>query len=120
MGMPSEEFWHGRPALVKAYRKAMDERRAEAYRSEWRQGIYVMEALLSASAAFREFSRGIEHEYPEQPLFSTEHDKEAAEEARDKRKMERMKALFGARVAKVNMRFEKASEGNDDVDGSDD
>ncbi len=71
IGMSAEEFWHGDFRLAGAYRKAEEIRRENRYAAEWRAGVYTFEALLTASPAFRELTRGLDHEYPERPIFST-------------------------------------------------
>ena len=109
IGMSSEEFWHGNPKLAVAYREAERIRRDNRYLAEWRAGVYVFEALLSASPAFREISKGVEHSYPKEPLFSTTA-KAVSEEDREKAEMERKKDAFMAMVAKVNAKFAQDEE----------
>lgn len=48
MGMTYDEFWHGAPSLVRAYRKAYDIRRHEKNYEQWMQGRYIFEALRCA------------------------------------------------------------------------
>lgn len=110
LGMSQEEFWFGEPRLAVAYREAEKMRRENLYFAEWRQGRYVYEALLAASPAFRELSKGIEHEYPQQPLFSNLLDQEALEEQRERARFEKMMKLFEARAASIN---DKLREGED-------
>lgn len=69
MGMSYDEYWYGDFELTRYYRKAYELKLERQYYDEWRQGIYVLEALLAASPAYREMGKGIEHEYPKQPLF---------------------------------------------------
>lgn len=69
IGMSQAEFWHGAPGLARAYWRAEELRRERAYTDEWRLGVYIVEAMLTASDAFREVSKGIGHQYPKAPLF---------------------------------------------------
>ena len=100
--MSSEEFWHGQPKLATAYREAERIRRDNRYLSEWRAGVYVYEALLTASPAFREISKGINHDYPQKPLFSSVPEKGPSEEDKMKDQMEKNKAAFMAMAEKLN------------------
>lgn len=113
IGMSPHEFWHGDPKLAKAYREAERIRRDNRYLSEWRAGRYVYEALLSASPAFREISKGIEHDYPKEPLFSTAPRKGASVEDENKARMEKNKAAFMAMAEKLNAELaeRKAKQG---------
>ena len=103
--MTADEFWHGKPELAVAYRKAYKIRKRNALIQEWRQGVYVYEALLSASPAFREISKGIKHDYPSKPLFDVELEEHVSEEAANKAKMEEQKAKFTAMMEAVNRKF---------------
>lgn len=107
--MSSEEFWHGDLKLAVAYREAEKIRRENRYLAEWRSGIYVREALLSASPAFREFSKGIEAAYPEQPLFTTR-DAIDVEEEKNRREMLKMRARFEEMAKVFNQKFAKQQE----------
>ena len=99
--MSAEEFWHGKPRLAVAYRDAEKIRRENRYLSEWRQGIYTFEALVTASPAFREMSKGVEHSYPSKPLFST-HSQEERKEQEEMERMEKNMAVFMAMANKFN------------------
>lgn len=100
--MSPEEFWHGHPKLAEAYREAELARRDNRFYSEWRQGLYVLQALLSAAPAYREWTKGAEHEYPKEPLFSTRPAKAETEEDRERALMEQNKARFIAMAEKLN------------------
>lgn len=110
IGMSPEEFWHGDPRFAKAYREAEKIRRDNRYMAEWRTGIYMYEALLSASNAFREVSKGIDHKYPQSPLFSTDPQKEETEEDKSRAAMEKNKANFKALAERINQRLREKQE----------
>lgn len=113
MGMSNDEFWHGNPKLAIAYREAERIKRDNRYLAEWRAGVYMLEALLTASPAFREISKGIDHQYPTKPIFSTTPVKEPSDEDRWREQMERSKAAFMAMAEKFNTEFaeRKATQG---------
>ncbi len=92
MGMPAEEFWHGDPELAHGYREAWKMRMQSAYKAEWRQGRYVLEAMAAMLAK--------DYSYPEEPLFTMESPEEA-EARRAEQAMRRMKEAFLARVEKL-------------------
>lgn len=103
--MSAEEFWHGNPRLVSAYREAERMRRENRYINEWRSGVYVYQALLAASPAFRDLGGGIEHDYPSEPLFSTSPKKVMSEDDRQRAQMEDNMAAFKAMAERFNARF---------------
>lgn len=105
MGMSAEEFWHGDFRLCEAYRKAARIRQSNTLEAEWRAGVYVFEALVSASNAFREFGKGVDHAYPEKPVFSFYEDD--GDKDGDRRQMEKMKAVVEAYAAGFNARLRK-------------
>lgn len=100
--MSAEEFWHGDVRLAVAYREASKIRRNNKLHAEWRQGAYIIEAMLAASPAFREFGKGVEHEYPSEPIFSDPSRAKELEEKKEQAKMEKMLARFGAKAADIN------------------
>ena len=107
--MSADEFWHGNPRLAEAYREAEEIRRDNRDLSQWLEGRYVYEALLAASPAFREISKGINHPYPAKPLLF---DEEAGltEEQKQKRAMEKNKATFLEMMTRVNQKFENEND----------
>lgn len=111
--MSADEFWHGRPRLAESFREAERIRRENRYWAEWRAGIYVQQALLAASPAFREISKGIEHDYPSEPLpMAASAKKVPSEEDRARMRMEENKAAFMAMAQAFNARFaERGEEG---------
>lgn len=104
IGMSAEEFWHGKPKLAVAYREAERIRRDNRYHSEWRAGIYVFEALKAAAPAYHELTKGVEHDYPTEPVFSTSA-KAVSEEDRNRAVMEKGKAAFMEMANKVNAKL---------------
>ena len=81
MGMSYDEFWHGAPSLVRAYRKAYDIRRHERNFELWMQGRYIFEALRCAPLMVGVPDKGYKVPkgagYPDMPYPLTE--KEATE-----------------------------------------
>lgn len=105
VGMSAEEFWNGEPKLAEAYREAEKIRRENRYLAEWRAGVYVFEALCAASPAFRELSKGVEHEYPSSPIFSVSSHAVMTEEEKNKARMDKNKAAFLAMAEKLNAKL---------------
>jgi hypothetical protein len=101
--MTAEEFWHGDPRLAPAYREAYRIRFDNRRWAEWRVGAYVREALLAASPAFRELSKGIDHAYPELPFGG-----ETPEEREERKRREQMELniqRFREMAAKANQKL---------------
>lgn len=101
--MSAEEFWHGDPRLVVAYRQADRLRRESRYIAEWREGLYVGKAVGAVLSK--------EAEYPPEPLFSLMRDDDAVREQRERAKMESMLKRFGAMASSANRKMD-AEKGN--------
>lgn len=112
--MSAEEFWHGDPRLAVAYRDAEQIRRDNRDTNQWLQGRYVYEALLAASPAFREISKGINHPYPPKPLMFDE-TAGMTEEEKQKLVMDKNKAAFTEMMVRWNKKFEE--ERAEEADG---
>lgn len=65
MGMPSSEYWDGKPSLVKAYREAYKIKQDEQNMMLWLQGLYNYVGV--ATALNNGFSNKKE-KYPEKPF----------------------------------------------------
>jgi len=97
IGMTADEFWHGNPRLAKSYSEAWKARTQSAYHAEWRQGLYVAQAIGAC------FSK--EGKYPEEPMFTVESDEEVAER-KAREHMQRMKDALSAQVAAARKKME--------------
>lgn len=109
--MTARQFWDGDPRLAVSYREAERIRQEREYAAEWRAGRYALEALLAASPAFHEWTKGRSHDYPDGPLFETEERRREREERRERERMERMLAWFGARASALNAGMAGRGEG---------
>ena len=115
--MSSEEYWHGPPRLCRAYREAAETRRQMDYDAEWRLGIYVHRAV--AAALEEAFSKSPQLGYFEEPAFSVASEREAREEARARRDMERNKARLQAMAEAINRRLAEQAAKDREGDASD-
>jgi hypothetical protein len=79
MGMGYEDFWHGPAELVKDYRAAENIRRSKANQQMWIQGLYMAHAIAACLDK--------KAEYPKEPLFIYEHERDA------KRERDRQRAI---------------------------
>ena len=83
MGMTYDEFWHGPPSLVRAYRKAYDMKRHERNYELWLQGRYIFDALHRVPLAVGFPDKNAKSSnYPDRPYPLTE--KEAEEQERQR------------------------------------
>lgn len=82
MGMSYEEFWHGSPWLVRAYRKAHEMRIRNEEWARHRQGMYFMQALKVAMSGFSKDS-GKKESYPMEPWPLTEKEAKEQEQRRE-------------------------------------
>lgn len=103
MGMSYDEFWHGKPSLVRAYRKAWQLRRENRNSEAWLMGLYVYDALMCVAPVMRAAlsnERPKPGKYPEEPYPLTEKEakrREAIQERKD----------FEAYLAKMNAASER-------------
>lgn len=63
--MSPDEYWHGSPELVKAYREAFKIRKEERNWEMWLQGWYIYQALL---AALSHLDKKSKQEYLKEPI----------------------------------------------------
>ena len=76
--MSADEYWHGEPELMQAYRKAYKIRKEEKNWELWLQGLYFCHALnVALSDAFDKNARA---EYMSKPLDIFPPTKEELEE----------------------------------------
>lgn len=72
MGMTEEQFFHGDPALCKAYRDAWEQRQKyERDMSNWRcwlMGGYVYQAMCLTAPAFNSLKPHKPGDYPSEPI----------------------------------------------------
>ena len=94
--MPSDEFWHGDPYLVRAYQKAHQLRIEQRNQEMWAQGIYNYRAFKSVIEAF---AYGLSNgkgskpsEYPNEPIPFSENEQKADTERNKKRTLDWVKA----------------------------
>jgi len=119
MGMTYDEFWHGAPSLVKAYRKAYDMKRHERNYELWLQGRYIFEALRCAPLLVGFPDKGYKPPsgagYPEQPYPMSEREAREREIQRENENTKRFIAQLEAE-SKRNMEKKKqevTSSGDD-------
>ena len=111
MGMTYDEFWHGAPSLVRAYRKAQDMKRHEKNYELWMQGRYIFEALRCAPLLVGFPEKGYKVPsgagYPEQPYPLTEQE---AQEREIQRENENTKRFIAQLEAESKRNIEKAKK----------
>ena len=111
LGMTYDEFWHGAPSLVRAYRKAHDLKRHERNNELWMQGRYIFEALRCAPLLVGFPEKGYKVPsgagYPEQPYPLTEQE---AHEREIQRENENTKRFIAQLEAESKRNLEKAKK----------
>ena len=100
IGMNYEQFWHDRPELVVAYRRADEIRRRRKNEELWLAGIYTADAI--AATVGNMFSKGQKNNYPSEPRAITLSEVEERRDRERKAKEEQIKARFTARVLNMN------------------
>lgn len=100
MGMTYDQYWNQDCELVKYYRKAQEIRNQQRNQDLWLQGMYIYDAILCASPILRSFAKkGTKpNPYPSKPYVTTEKERRAEEEAKQKAIMEKGKRLMQALV----------------------
>lgn len=79
--------------------------RDRLYQSEWRIGAYVLRAVQTGLGAKTDSGERVE--YPDAPFVSSAEMAAQVEEARERRAMERTRALLQAKAAAFNAAFER-------------
>ena len=120
MGMSYDEFWHGSPSLVRAYRKAHEIKQKNDEFARWRQGMYVYDALLRVSPILRAFAKGDvkPKEYPDRPYPLTEKEAREQEEQRERENFFKFVEQMEAESER-NLKQMKQKEQEVNVDGDD-
>ena len=88
-----------------AYREAAEIAAENRYVAEWRVGVYVQEALISASKFFHEWSKGVDVPYPPRPLFGKYSDAMQKQEDRDREVMNKNIRNFMVMMKAANAKF---------------
>ena len=90
IGMPSDEYWHGDPMLVKAYNKAHLLKRKQINQELWLQGLYIYDAFGAVLSNVFGKKGSKKAKYLEEPLSITE---KTEEEKADEEKKARQKLI---------------------------
>lgn len=96
--------------MATAYREAAEIAAENRYVAEWRMGVYVQEALISASKFYREWSKGADIPYPPRPLFGKQSDAMRKQEDRDREAMNKNIRNFMAMMKAANAKFTSERE----------
>ena len=112
LGMTWDQYWHGDPMMVKAYRKAEKLRMERMNYEHWLQGLYVYDALTKVSPLFRDLGKRSSEPYPEEP-YDIFGEKPKEEEMTDQEKLDQSVNHFLGMVAIINKRFAKGGAKED-------
>lgn len=93
MGMPADEYWHGRFSLVRGYREAYELKKEAKEYELWKQGMYIYESLLNVSPILHAFAKNGTKPlpYPDKPYGIKEQEK-TEEDLEREAEQERVKA----------------------------
>lgn len=112
MGMSYDEFWYGRPSLVRDYRKAFEMKRSMLNWQMWMQGLYICKALRCAPLSVGFAKEDTQHdEYPSQPLPLTAKEVREHEEAKERAAFEKMLAKMNRDSEQELKRRKEAEKG---------
>lgn len=125
IGMTYDQYWNGDPQLVKAYRRAAEISVERRNQEMWLQGMYIYDALCCASPILRAFTKkGTKPvPYPKEPYPLTQESSERSEDNKDKRIMEKGKAMLSAFMAMHNKQVQSTitdAEEGVSMDGNED
>lgn len=112
MGMTYDEFWHGPPSLVKAYRKAYDMKRHERNQEMWLMGRYVFDALRCAPLAVGFADKTAKPgNYPDRPYPLSEQEAETQNQQREEENFkEYLRQMEAASERELNRRKQAEKE----------
>ncbi len=101
LGMTYDQYWNEDCMLVKSYREAYELRRRERNHDLWLQGLYIYNALCSASPLFRFSTKPVKaHPYLEEPFAITKEENENRAQREERLRYEKIKAKMQAWVEK--------------------
>lgn len=89
--MSRDEFWNGDPEIARVYRKAEDLRRRQRNAEDWRLGIYVMNAVQTATVNALRKKGAAKAEYMPEPLPLSEKESEEMQIRQALKKEQRQK-----------------------------
>ena len=117
MGMTWHDYWYGDPEMVIAFRKAHELKRKQTNTKLWLQGMYIYEALLDASPAFRDLVKNPKvTPYPKEPYALSDTEAEKREKEKEEAQDKDTQAKFLAWVKKANRiisdKSKKGEQGN--------
>lgn len=112
MGMTYDEFWHGPPSLVRAYRKAYDMKRHERNHEMWLMGRYVFDALRCAPLAVGFVDKTAKSgNYPDRPYPLSEQEAEAQNQQHEEENFkEYLRQMEAASERELNRRKQAEKE----------
>lgn len=93
-GMTYDQYWHGDPWIARAFRKKWRLEQEEENKREWRQGLYIYDAV--STAIHNNFVQGQKLSYIEEPIRifpMTEEEEQAAMRKEQERVMQYYKGL---------------------------
>lgn len=115
MGMTSEQYWDGPSDMVKFYREAFRLRQELYNQQAWLQGMYIYEALVDVSPAFRSMGAKRARPYSKQPYDLNLPTDTASKNKREKESMDKARAFMEAFAVATNKKFSQKKDG--DVNG---
>lgn len=108
--MSPDEYWNGDPALAKWYRKAYRLKNEQINREAWLHGLYVYNAVCSASPLFNPYAKRAKAKaYPSSPyeLFAS---LKSETEKREEDVCVKAATKFAAWADKFNKRKKRGDE----------
>lgn len=117
--MSNDEFWHGDVRLAIAYREKYRLELERRDQQQWASGYYTFQALMAASPAFREISKGPDYHYPKHPLFAAKLSEEEIKAEQDREQMNKIRAAFEAMAARANEKIAARLAAQDEERSSD-
>lgn len=111
IGMTWREYWRGDPEIVRHFREAYRLREEHENQMLWLQGLYVYDALCAASPIFRSLAkRGTKpHAYVKEPYPITRRETNRDAEEKERKRMEKGRAMMQAFMASHNQKIENQS-----------
>lgn len=108
LGMTEEDYWDKDCLLVKYFREVEKINLERKNKYAWLQGMYIYDALLRVSPAFKEFSKKRQSPlpYPDNAYDLWEEDVSRNKEEQEKKKYDKAKRYMETYMVRYNQKLE--------------
>lgn len=113
MGMTYDQFWDGDVFMAPMFRKAYEIRLDMENLAQWKQGLYIYDAICAVAPILRAFSKAKRPlPYPKEPYDMNTKASEMRQEEREKKQFDKNKAKMETFMLAFNKQFTEKQQKN--------